>query len=141
MKKITTFIASVIIIIAVFSYIYYNYKANKNDLDANNMIYKNVYEKEINGNKLATIINKALDNNVKNNVEKDTDGNYIENDENSIKIEIKFKQSDHVFQMESIYLNKVSEFIRLYGQANFKCTKIEYHRKTKLVKYLYFEEI
>ena len=141
MKKITIFIVSIIVIIAVFSYIYYNYKARKNDIDAKNMIYKTVYEKEINGNELATIINKALDTDEKNNVEKDTDGNYIENNENSIKIEIKFKQSDHVFQMESIYLNKVSEFIRLYGQANFKCTKIDYHRKTKLVKYLYFEEI
>ncbi len=141
MKKITIFIVFIIVIIAVFSYIYYDYKAKRNDIDSNNMIYKTAYGKEINGNDLATIINKALDNNVKNNVEKDSDGNYIENKENSIKIEIKFKQSDHVFQMESIYLNKVSEFIRLYGQAKFKCIKIEYHRKTKLVKYLYFEEI
>ena len=141
MKKITIFIVLVIIIVAVFSYIYYNYKAKKSNIDSNNMIYKTAYEKEITGNNLATIINKALDNNEKNYIKKDDNGTYIENDENSIKIEIKFKQSDHVFQMESIYQNKVSEFIRLYGQAIFKCTKIDYHRKTKLVKYLYFEEI
>lgn len=141
MKKITIFIVSIIIILAVFTYTYYNYKTKKNDIDASNMIYKLAYEKELNGNNLATIINKTLDTNEKNNIEKDSKGLYIENNENSIKIEIKFKQSDHIFPMEKIYENKVSEFIRLYGQAIFKCTKMEYHKKTKFIKYLYFEEV
>ena len=141
MKKIAIFIVSVIVILAVFTYVYYNYKAKKSDIDSNNMIYKSVYEKEISGNDLATIINKALDTNEKNFIQKDENGLFIENNENSIKIEIKFKQSDHVFPMEKIYENKVSEFIRLYGQAIFKCTKMEYHGRTKLVKYLYFQEI
>ena len=141
MKKIVIFIICVIIILTVFAYIYYNYKWKKNDIDSNNMIYKMAYEKELNGNNLATIINKALDTNEKNKIEKDDNGFYIENNENSIKIEIKFKQSEHVFQMEMIYLNDISEFIRLYGQAIFKCIKIEYHNKTNLVKYLYFQEV
>ena len=141
MKKIVIFIICVIIILTVFAYIYYNYKWKKNDIDSNNMIYKMAYEKELNGNNLATIINKALDTNEKNKIEKDDNGFYIENNENSIKIEIKFKQSEHVFQMEMIYLNDISEFIRLYGQAIFKCVKIEYHNKTNLVKYLYFQEV
>ena len=141
MKKIAIFIVCVIIIITIFTYIFYNYKIKKSDIDTNNMIYNMAYEKELSGNKLATLINKALDSNEKNFIKKDDKGFFIENDENSIKIEIKFKQSDHIFQMESIYLNKVSEFIRLYGQAIFKCTKIEYHSKTKLVKYLYFQEV
>ena len=141
MKKIAIFIVCVIIIITIFTYIFYNYKIKKSDIDTNNMIYNMAYEKELSGNKLATLINKALDSNEKNFIKKDDKGFFIENDENSIKIEIKFKQSDHIFQMESIYLNKVSEFIRLYGQAIFKCTKIEYHNKTKLVKYLYFQEV
>ena len=141
MKKIAIFIVWVIVIIAVFSYIYYNYKTKKNEIDSSNMIYKTAYEKEISGNDLATIINKALDSNEKNYIEKDSEGLYIENNDNSIKIDLKFKQSDYVFPMEKIYANKVSEFIRLYGQAIFKCTKIEYHKKTKLVKYLYFQEV
>ena len=141
MKKIAIFIVSVIVILAVFTYVYYNYKAKKSDIDSNNMIYKSVYEKEISGNDLATIINKALDTNEKNFIQKDENGLFIENNENSIKIEIKFKQSDHVFPMEKIYENKVSEFIRLYGQAIFKCTKMEYHKKTKFIKYLYFQEV
>ena len=141
MKKLAIFIICTIAILAVIGYVYYNYKVNKSNIDTNNMIYKNAYEKELKGNDLATIINKALDNNEKNNIKKDKDGLFIENNENSIKIEIKFKQSDHIFEMEKIYQNKVAEFIRLYGQANFKCTKLDYHKKTKLVKYLYFQEV
>ena len=141
MKKIAIFIFWVVVIIAIFSYIYYNYKTKKSEIDSRNMIYKTAYGKEISGNDLATIINKALDSNKKNYIEKDSEGLYIENDENSIKIELKFQQSDYIFPMEKIYANKVSEFVRLYGQAIFKCTKIEYHKKTKLVKYLYFQEV
>ena len=141
MKKITIFIVCILIAITFIAYLCNEYKIKKSQIDTSNLEYKSTYQKEINGNSLATIINKALDNNEKNNVGKDSSGAYIENDDNSIKIDIKFKQSDHVFKMEDIYLNKVQEFIRLYGQALFKCTKIEYHNKTKLVKYLYFQEI
>ena len=141
MKKITIFIVCILIAITFIAYLCNEYKIKKSQIDTSNLEYKSTYQKEINGNSLATIINKALDSNEKNNVEKDENGAFIENDDNSIKIDIKFKQSDHVFKMEDIYLNKVQEFIRLYGQALFKCTKIEYHNKTKLVKYLYFQEI
>ena len=141
MNKLTIFIICIIAILAVIGYNYYNYKVKKSNIDTNNMIYKNSYEKELKGNELATIINKALDSNEKNNIKKDKNGLFIENDENSIKIEIKFKQSDYIFAMETIYQNKVAEFIRLYGQATFKCTKLNYHKKTKLVKYLYFQEL
>lgn len=141
MKKITIFIVCILIAITFIAYLCNEYKIKKSQIDTSNLEYKSTYQKEINGNSLATIINKALDSNEKNNVEKDESGAFIENDDNSIKIDIKFKQSDHVFKMEDIYLNKVQEFIRLYGQALFKCTKIEYHNKTKLVKYLYFQEI
>ena len=100
-----------------------------------------MYEKEITGSSLATIINKTLDKNNKNNIKKNENGKYIENEDNSIKIDIKFKDSDKIFPIESIYSSQMSEFIRLYGQANFKCTKLEYHKSTKFIKYLYFEEI
>ncbi len=141
MKKIVIYIVCIIITITTVAYIYYQVKSKKSDIETNNVVYDNLLEKELTGNKLATIINKTLDNNERNKIEKDGNGLYIENDTNSIKIEIKFKLSDNIFPIESIYTKKVSEFIRLYGQANFKCLKIEYHKKTKFVKYLYFEEI
>ncbi len=141
MKKVAIFIVSIIVIICLFWYAYYQYKAKKSDIETNNLQYEELYEKEITGSNLATIINKTLDNNSKNNIKKDENGEYIENEDNSIKINIKFKDSDKIYPIESIYSSQMSEFIRLYGQASFKCTKLEYHKSTKFIKYLYFEEI
>ena len=141
MKKIAIYFVCIIITISIVGYIYCQYKARKSEIDSNNVIYENLLQKELIGSKLATIINKTLDSNEKNKLDKDGNGLYTENDTNSIKIEIKFKLSDNIFPIETIYTNKVSEFIRLYGQAIFKCTKMEYHKKTKFIKYLYFEEV
>ena len=45
MKKLAIFIICIIAILAVIGYTYYNYKVNKSNIDTNNMIYKNAYEK------------------------------------------------------------------------------------------------
>ena len=141
MKKVAICAVIIIITICVFGFSYQKYMAKKTEIEKNNLIYDRLYEKEIIGNELATIINKTIDNNEKNNIKQNENGEYIENDTNSIKIEIKFKQSDKTFPIESIYSSRVSEFIRLYGQVKFKCTKIQYHKSTKFVKYLYFQEV
>lgn len=141
MKKVLIGIVIIIASIGIFVILYQKYTAKKTEIEKNNLMYDNLYEKKINGNELATIINKTLDSNEKNNIKKNENGEYIENDTNSIRIEIKFKQSDKIFPIESIYSSRVSEFIRLYGQVMFKCTKIEYHKTTKFVKYLYFQEV
>ena len=90
---------------------------------------------------MASIVNKTLDKNEKNNVKKNNNGYYINNDENSIIIEIKFKDSDEIFKIEQISKNGIENFIKLYSNFYFKCTKIEYHQKTKYIKYLLFEQI
>ena len=141
MKKIVIGIFFAVIILGISVYVYYNYKAYKKEINDNNVEYSGLYNKEITGNSLATIINKTIDTNNKNQIAKKENGEYIENDTNSIKIDIKFNDSDKIFPIESIYSNQVSEFIRLYGRAIFKCTTIKYHKTTQYVKYLYFEEV
>lgn len=69
------------------------------------------------------------------------DGKYLENDTNSIKISIKMIDNDNVYEMETIYNNKISEFIKYYNQIKFKCTDIQYHSNTNMVKSLFFEQI
>ena len=58
--------------------------------------YNNQYEKYLNGQvygtDVASLINKAIDNNEKNNVEKDENGYYIDNNTNSVKLYIKLVQ-------------------------------------------------
>lgn len=132
----------VIVIMAVTSigYLYSNYQSNNGSIKLNNKEYIDLYNKEVTGTKLATLINKTLDKNEKNNVPKEEEY-YLNNGTNSIIIEIKFADSDNIFRIEKIAKNGIEKFIDFYTNFKFKCTKIEYHEKTKLVKYLYFEQV
>ena len=141
MKKYILLIILVIIAITSIGYLYISYKNNMKTIETNNKVYENLYNKEITGTDFATIINKTIDNNEKNQVQKEENGFFIDNGKNSVIVEIKFKDSDDVFRIESIDKNGIENFIKLYANLKFKCTKIEYHQKTKYVSYMYFEEI
>lgn len=141
MKKIIIFLVIILIIVATVSYVYFNYKANYNEARKQNYQFESYYNQEIFGSDLATLINKAVDNNVKNEVKKNAQGGFIENDKNSIKIDIKFIDDDKIHEMEEIFNSGTSTFIQYYNQIKFKCTKIEYHQKTNLVSYMLFEQI
>ena len=88
-----------------------------------------------------TLMNKASNDNEKNNVEKDAEGMYIENDTNSIKIEVKFLEADIIVSMEKIQSLGEEQFLKNYRSMSFSCTKKEYHEKTKQIKYLLFEQV
>lgn len=141
MKKYIILLFIVIVAVTSMAYLYANYKMDNNKIKQNNSAYENVYNKEITGAELATIINGTLDKNTQNEVAKDEKGCFIDNGTNSIIIEMKFKESDDVYRVENISKQGVEQFIKLYARFQFKCTKIEYHKETKLVKYLYFEEV
>ena len=141
MKKYIFLILLVIIALTSIGYLYISYTSNQKEVQANNKIYENLYNKEITGTDFATIINKTIDNNEKNQVEKEENGYFIDNEKNSVIIEIKFKDSDEIFRIEAIDKNGIENFIKLYANLKFKCTKIEYHQKTQYVSYMYFEEI
>ena len=145
MKKRTIVILLIIIaFLTLISYIYYSYlsiKANRRETTKINSQYESYCEKEIFGTDLASLINKAIDSNERNDVKKDENEKYYDNNANSIEIHIKFKDSDEIFDMERIYKLGIDRFILNYNQMKFKCQKIEYHSKTSNIKYMYFEEI
>lgn len=141
MKKIACFFFIVIAIIVGISYMYINYKTSYNQTKHENVIFESYYNKEIYGTDLTTVINKAIDRNTENNIEKDKKGFYIPNDTNSIVIDIKITDNDKIYKMETFFNNQMDNFVQFYGQVRFKCTKIEYHDSTKKVKYLLFEQI
>ena len=142
MKKIILCILAIsFIIVSVVVYNIYQKNEKIAQSNADNKTYESFYNKEVLGTDIISIINKATDRNEKNEIEKDEDGNYIENDENSIKIDIKFTELEQVITMERINKIGIQQFWKNYGALNFKCTKIEYHQKTNKVKYMYFEEI
>lgn len=141
MKKYLILAIIVIIAITTISYIYLNNISSSNTVLTNNKPYETLLNKTITGTEFATYINQIIDKNEKNSVEKDENGYYINNDTNSIIVEIKFKDSDSIFRIEQISKNDISKFIGLYANVNFKCTSINYHNKTKLISNLFFEEV
>ena len=142
MKKYVLIILTIVfVIVAIIGYKVYEYKVTQNDVANNNKTYNNFYEKEVLGTDVATLINKAIDNNKKNSVEKSEDGYYIDNNTNSVNIDIKFKDLDSPISMEKIDKLDSIRFVQNFGGFSFKCTKIEYHKKTGNVKYMYFEQI
>lgn len=141
MKKIIILLSVVVIVIVVFSFNYMSYKQQYNDILKYNLQFEQNYQKEIYGRDLTTIINKVINNNEKNNVEIGQDKKYINNDTNSINIEIKMTDTNQTYPMEILYNGGIEKFVEYYGNIQFKCTKIEYHQATGKVSYLYFEQI
>lgn len=141
MKKFIIFLVIILIIIVTISYMYLNYKTNYNIAKKENFQFESYYNQEIFGPDVATVINKAIDKNSTHNIKKDNRGNYIENTTDSIKIDIKFIDDDKIHVMEEIANKGISTFMQYYSQIKFKCTQIDYHKSTKKVKYMLFEQI
>lgn len=140
MKKSVIFIICIVaIIIAVFTVKYFNFKAKQSEIKEDNLQYEFYLNKQILGTELTSIINKAVDNNEKNEVKKDEQGFYIDNEENSVRVDIKIIDNDTLYKMETLYNGGMTNFVQYYNSINFECTKIKYNKLGK-VKYLYFEQ-
>ena len=141
MKKFTVIVFILVGILGVAIYGIAQRKIAISDQLINNMDYDNLYDKTISGSELASFINKTMDKNKNNDVEINEKNYYIDNGKNSIIIEVHFKESTDTFRMEQIYSKGIKQFVYLYSNKKFKCSKLEYHKDSKLVKYLYFEEV
>ena len=141
MKKYIVLAAFVILAVSSIGYLYINYKVEAQNILNNNKEYVELYNKEIEGNELATLINKIENKNENNLVARNENGFFIENETNSVVINIKFKQSDSIFRGEKISKNGITNFVKLYSVAKFRCTNLEYHKNSKYIKCIYFAEI
>ena len=141
MKKFVVFLVIVVAIVCAIAYMYLNFIANRNTAITENMPYETYLNREIFGSDLASVINRAINDNDKNNLEKDEKGLYIANDTNSIKIQVKITDNDTTYDMETFYNSGMDNFIKYYNQIKFKCTNVEYHETTNKIKYMLFEQI
>lgn len=142
-NKILLIIVIFIIILCVAIYLVYNYRVNIAKSQEINNEYKSYYNKQIIGTDLASVINKTRDNNEKNNIPKDNSGYFIENDTNSIKVfvELIYQDDYTTLDADQIFSKGIENFVRVYSTANFKCTKITYHKKTSNVETVIFTEV
>ena len=110
-RNILLIITIVLVIIVTIIYNFSNYRKNQLDVQNNNKSYQSFYNVQVLGTDLATLINKVENSNIKNNVEKDEKGYYIDNGTNSIKIDIKFLEMDKVISAEAIQKNGIEQFV------------------------------
>lgn len=138
-KTLIYIICIVLIILSVIGTKYLNFKEEKSLIQKYNLEYEVYLNQDITGRELTTAINRAVNNNEKNFVQKDEKGFYIDDDNNSIKIEIKILDNDTTYQMETLYNGGMENFIQYYGDINFNCSKIDYNSKGK-VSHIIFEQ-
>ncbi|CDB31655.1 unknown [Clostridium sp. CAG:575] len=141
MKKIAIFAMLIVVIICGIFYMHINYKANYNNSKKANLEFEKYLNEEVYGIDLATVINRAVDSNERNEVEKNNKGKYQNNNKTSINISIKMLDNDSIYEMETIYNGGIQNFVKYYGNIKFKCTEIKYHDFTNKVKYMLFEQI
>jgi len=142
MKKFFIILLILLIVLTISIYSVYSYRVKILEAQKLNKEYEQYYNIQLLGTELISIINRTIDINNKNEVPRDSNGYYINNEENSIVIYIQFIYGkDKKFQMEDIEKSSSESFVQVYSTASFKCTAIEYHDKTKNVKSLTFEEV
>lgn len=142
MKKSVIIISLILlsIIVISISLISLNSKTSKAILKQNSG-YEQYLQGTIYGTDVITLINKSISNNETNNVEKDEKGYYINNNTNSIQIDLimitdEEKEETTTYKMESISKLGTTEFIKNFNIAEFKCTKKEYHSQTGQISYI-----
>ena len=129
-KYIITILILIAIVISSVLYAYNTYKKNVQDLKNYNNEFTKYENTEIAGTEIASILNKAVNNNEQNNV----------HNENSIKIDIYIKDNDTTYSMEKIYNMGVEKFINSFSLETFKITETQYHNKTGKIKYIKLEQ-
>ena len=113
---------------------------NLKDIQKENATYEIYKDKQVFGTEVASVINKAIHQNIKNEIEQDEKGFFIPNEVNSIQVEIK-DEKPKTYSMETIKKVGTDGFVKNFNLILFQCTKIEYHEQTKRVSKLVFEQI
>ena len=142
MKKTVILIRTIVLgLVVIISYNIYSYQRLQEQAKKENKLYEDFYNVEVLGTDIASLMNKIEDSNNRNGVEKNKKGLNLNNDTNSINLEIKFLGLDDVINFENIEKQGINSFVKYFGAMKFKCTKIEYHQNTGNVKYMYFEQV
>lgn len=140
-QSLLIILAIIFIVICIVSGTIINFRAENKEINKYNLEYEKYLNKEILGTEIATLISKVIDQNERNNIQKDENGYYINNNQNSIKIDLKMITIEKTYPMETIYNNQITNFVQNFNQIKFKCTKIEYHEQTGKISKLIFEEL
>ena len=138
-KSFFIMIALFISIVGIVLIFIKDVQSNQKAIQKINSTYEKCLQQEVRGTDVASMINSAVNSNEKYHIAKDDDGNYVDDGNYSIRIFVKLQAGVNYYNMEKIYSNNIAEFVKNFNLENFKCTKIEYHDKSKRVAKVYFE--
>ena len=142
MKKIIIILSVIVICIVIsITYAYTSYKNDVNQIQKFNNQFSKYIDQEFYGNELATIINLAIDNNEKYKIQKNSSGQYIEDELYSVRVDVYMTDTQKTYSMELLNSGEISNFVSNYSNIKFKCTKVEYHKQNKRISYLGIEQI
>jgi len=138
MKKVIIGILLITVIVVICFSTWYNRNLQKlKDIKNFNDGFNEYINKEITGTELTTVLNKALENNNKNKIEKNQDGIYIDNGENSIEVLVKPSKEGSFYSMEAFEKVGMLDFTKNFGGFIFKSIKVEYHSNGRISKIFY----
>lgn len=142
MKKgfiVIALICFISIIIVVYNY--NNYYIKQKEIISFNKQYLEFNKNQVKGLDITSIMNLAISNNEKYNVEKNEKDEYIDDGEYSIKIFLKMKIDGKTYSMEAFEKNGMDEFAQYFGSILFKCTEVTYHEKSGRIATMTFEAL
>lgn len=144
MKKIFVCVIIVLVVITIIASVYVSHNNRQiAEIKKVNQEYEIFENKTVMGTDVTTVINKAINSNEKNGIQRNENGFFIENETNSIKVELVMLSDDttKTYQMETLQKVGLNGFVRNFNLISFKCSKIEYHKSTKYISKIVFEQI
>ena len=144
MKKNILYILLILLIIIIVVVINIsNNRIKQNTVSNFNTEFEKYKDKTLYGADILSIINKAIDNNKQKEIKKDEKGNYIEDEEFSIKVDLILLSKDDEgnikevkYPMETLEKAGLEEFIKSFSITVFKLENIEYNSNGRFSKIL-----
>lgn len=99
-------------------------KTKDSNIKTVNYEYEEYANGKLNGLDITTIINRAISHNENKLIEKDGEGNYVD-DDNRILIYVTF--DGNTYRMERLYKVGIEPFIEYFGTVEFECIDKKYH--------------
>lgn len=140
-KTIYLILIPVIIIVSIVLGNYIEYSKNKTEIANLNKEFSAYENEKIQINTVVTLMNKAIQKNIENQITQNENKIFQENDTNSIKIYLEIKSRNSIIPMEDLILHQKAGTEKVeyaFSDLLFEITDIEYHQKTGQVKKIIF---
>ena len=118
------------------------YQEQRNEVKKFNLEYEQYKDKTIYGTNIGSLINYAINNNEKYNIEKNKDGIYLDDNKYCMRIEIEMLSTEDEYKtityaMETIASLGTERFVSNFNLLEFKCKDITYNSYGRVNKLLF----